>query len=180
MSVLIDRVHNACQLVRHQHERILALQATNKELKVGASQELVTVTERRAKDLEGIVEKLRAELESLRSQRKDLMQEVGILRSSLDRDWDDLVRLEGDMLSLTEAVALLEAELKAEGLKAMVVYKASHGFESGLKKMGQISYEFGYRVALEWLRGMHPEVEIEDDPFAECPEDGNIKIDLRR
>ncbi|RZR98908.1 hypothetical protein BHM03_00028355 [Ensete ventricosum] len=133
---LIDRVHDVGQLVRHQHERILALQVANKELKVGANQELVAAIERHAKELEEIVEKLWAKLESLRSQRKDLEQEVSILHSSLDGARDDRALLEGDVLSLTKAMTLLEAELKTEGLKVVVAYKASQGFESGREKMG--------------------------------------------
>ncbi|RWW53823.1 hypothetical protein BHE74_00039641 [Ensete ventricosum] len=82
------------------------------------------------------------------------------------------------MLSLIEAVSLLEAELKGEGVKAVAAYKASRGFESGLEKMGRVSYEFGYWLALERLRGKHPKIEVEQDPFAECPEDANIKMDL--
>ncbi|RRT34091.1 hypothetical protein B296_00043471 [Ensete ventricosum] len=89
LSALIDRIHDVGQLVRHQHERILALWATNKGLKVGASQELVAIVERRAKELKGTIEKLRAELESLRSQWKDLEQEVNILHASLDGAQDD-------------------------------------------------------------------------------------------
>ncbi|RWW33504.1 hypothetical protein GW17_00001789 [Ensete ventricosum] len=97
-----------------------------------------------------------AELESLRSQRRELEQEVGLLRSSLDGARNNRARLEGDVLSLNEAVVFLEVELKAEGQKAVVAYKASRGFESGLEKMGRVSYEFGYRVALERLWGKHP------------------------
>ncbi|RWV85672.1 hypothetical protein GW17_00052518 [Ensete ventricosum] len=108
----------------------------NKELKVGANQELVAAIERHAKELEEIVEKLWAKLESLRSQRKDLEQEVSILHSSLDGARDDRALLEGDVLSLTKAMTLLEAELKTEGLKVVVAYKASQGFESGREKMG--------------------------------------------
>ncbi|RRT74791.1 hypothetical protein B296_00022001 [Ensete ventricosum] len=52
-------------------------------------------------------------------------------------------------------------ELKVEGPKAVAAYKASRGFESGLEKMGRVSYEFGYRVVLERLRGKHTEIAIE-------------------
>ncbi|RWW67767.1 hypothetical protein BHE74_00024788, partial [Ensete ventricosum] len=76
--------------------------------------------------------------------------------ANLDRARDDRAQLEGDVLSLTEAATLLEAKLKDEGAKAVVGYKASRGFESGLKKMGWVSYEFEYRVALKRLRGKHP------------------------
>ncbi|RRT49757.1 hypothetical protein B296_00036525 [Ensete ventricosum] len=51
-------------------------------------------------------------------------------------------------------------------------------FESSLEKMGRVSYEFGYRVALERLRGKHLEIMIELDPFAECSEDTNVEMDL--
>ncbi|RWV81432.1 hypothetical protein GW17_00057150 [Ensete ventricosum] len=85
----------------------------------------------------GDVNKLRGELESLKTRQKRLEEEVGDLRSSLDGPRNDRARLEGDMLSLIEAVTLLEAELKDEGAKAVVAYNTSRGFESGLEKMGR-------------------------------------------
>ncbi|RWW81190.1 hypothetical protein BHE74_00010441 [Ensete ventricosum] len=54
------------------------------ELKHGANQELVTASECRVKELEDEVKKSQAELESLKNQQKELEQEVGVLRSSLD------------------------------------------------------------------------------------------------
>ncbi|RRT42269.1 hypothetical protein B296_00055545 [Ensete ventricosum] len=91
---------------------------------------------------------------------------------------NDQARLEGDVLSLTEAVAFLKAKLKAEGQKAIAAYKESRGFEFDLEKMGRVSYEFGYRVALERLRGKHSDIMIELDPFVECLEDVNVEMDL--
>ncbi|RZR87470.1 hypothetical protein BHM03_00014910 [Ensete ventricosum] len=156
----------------------LALRAANKGLKLGASQNLVVVAELHAKGLEKDVNKLRAELESLNNQRRDMEQEVGVLRSSLDGARNDRARLEGDVLSLIEAPTLLEVELKAEGPKAVAAHKASRGFESGLEKMGRVSYEFGYRVALKWLREKHSKIAIEQDLFAECPDEANVEMDL--
>ncbi|RWW61080.1 hypothetical protein BHE74_00031875 [Ensete ventricosum] len=72
ISTLIDRVHDASQLVQSQHKKILTLRATNKELKAGVGQELVAIAERRAKELEGKVEKMWTELESLKSHRREL------------------------------------------------------------------------------------------------------------
>ncbi|RWW21846.1 hypothetical protein GW17_00013980 [Ensete ventricosum] len=108
----------------------------------------------------------------------ELKQEAGVLCSSLDGARNDRARLEGDVLSLTEAAAFLEAELKVEGPKAMATYKVSRGFESGLERIGRVSYEFGYRVALERLWGKHIKIAIEQNPFAECPEDANVEMDL--
>ncbi|RRT50150.1 hypothetical protein B296_00050505 [Ensete ventricosum] len=106
---------------------------------------------------------------------RELEQEVGLLRSTLDGARNDRAHLEGDVLSLIKVIAFLEAKLKAEDLKAVAAYKASQGFESGLEKMGRVNYEFGYRVALERLRRKHPDIMIERDPFAECLEDANVR-----
>ncbi|RRT46014.1 hypothetical protein B296_00030068 [Ensete ventricosum] len=132
----------------------------------------------KANELQKIVYQLQAELESSESRRKGLEEEVSLLRSNLDGSQDDQAQLEGDVLSLTEAAAFLEVELKAEGPKVVATYKASREFETGLEKMGRISYEFGYRVALERLCWRHPEVEVEQDPFAECSEEGNVRMNL--
>ncbi|RRT35064.1 hypothetical protein B296_00057119 [Ensete ventricosum] len=95
------------------------------ELRGRVDQDLVTVVESRAKELERDVNKLQGELESLKTKQRRLEEEVGILRSSLDWARNDRARLEGDVLSLIEATTLLEAELKSKGAKAMDAYKAS-------------------------------------------------------
>ncbi|RZR95146.1 hypothetical protein BHM03_00023978 [Ensete ventricosum] len=97
---------------------------------------------------------------------------------TLDGAQNDRARLEGDVLSLTEATALLEVELKAESQNAVAAYKASRRFESSLEKMGNVSYEFRYRVTLERLQGKYPGIMIELDPFAGCPKDANVEMDL--
>ncbi|RRT62488.1 hypothetical protein B296_00011052 [Ensete ventricosum] len=168
------------QLIRSQRERILTLQAMNKELKLGGNQELLAATEHRLKEYEDEAKKLQVELESLRNQRRDLEQEVGVLRSNLDGARNDQAHLEGDVLSLTEAATFLKAELKSEGPKAVTAYKASQGFELSLKKIGRVSYEYGYWVALERLRRKHPEIAIEQDPFAKCPNDAIVEMDLNQ
>ncbi|RRT74586.1 hypothetical protein B296_00014717, partial [Ensete ventricosum] len=118
-------------------------------LKASVGQELAAAAERQAKDLEAEIERMRTELESLRSQRRELEWEVGLLHSNLDGARNDRARLEGDVLSRTKAAALLEVKLKAESQKAVAAYKGSRGFESDLEKMGRVSYEFGYRMALK-------------------------------
>ncbi|RZR75582.1 hypothetical protein BHM03_00062789 [Ensete ventricosum] len=68
--------------------------------------------------------------------------------------------------------------LKVEGSKVITQYKVSRGFESGLEKMGRVSYEFGYRVALERFRAKYRDSTIEENPYAELSEDMNMKMDL--
>ncbi|RRT69328.1 hypothetical protein B296_00024533 [Ensete ventricosum] len=124
------------------------------------------------------VDQLRAELETSKQHRKGLEQEVSIACAGLQEARDDRARLEEEVLPLTEAATLLQSELKAEGLKAITQYKASQGFESGLVKMGQVSYEFGYRVAVERFRAKYLNSTVEENLFAELPEDANMKMDL--
>ncbi|RWW85471.1 hypothetical protein BHE74_00005838 [Ensete ventricosum] len=69
-------VHDASRLVRSQHERILALRAT-KELKGRADQDLVAIVEFHVKELEGDVNKLRGELESLKTHEKGSRRKSG-------------------------------------------------------------------------------------------------------
>ncbi|RRT38341.1 hypothetical protein B296_00042127 [Ensete ventricosum] len=135
-DALIDRVHDGRWMVRMQHERITVPRAANKELKIGAMSEVVAATEQGAKELQANIDQLRAELESSKRLHKDLKQEVDTMHASLQGAQDDRARLEEDVLSLTEALALLEAKLKAKGLKVLIAYKASRRFKSGLKKMG--------------------------------------------
>ncbi|RZS12435.1 hypothetical protein BHM03_00043972 [Ensete ventricosum] len=108
------------------------------------TQEAVAVAKHRARELQSDIDRLRIELESSEHWRKDLKQEINTVRSSLQGARDNRARLEEEVLSLTEAATLLQSKLKAEGPKAVAAYKASWGFESGLEKMGRISYEFGY------------------------------------
>ncbi|RRT53278.1 hypothetical protein B296_00049956 [Ensete ventricosum] len=154
-------------------------ECSSKELMDRAAKSAIWVfAEQWAKELQANVDQLRAELESSKSWRKDLELDVNTVCASLQGARDDRTRLEEDVMSLIEAVVLLEAELKVEDPKAVTSYKASQGFESGLEKMGRISYEFGYRVVLERFPSKHSEAAIEENPFAECPKDGNIKMDL--
>ncbi|RRT56188.1 hypothetical protein B296_00029839 [Ensete ventricosum] len=115
------------------------------------------------------MDQLRAELRSSKNRRNNLKQEVTTLSSNLHVSRRALI---------DQAAALLEKELKVEGPKAMTTYKASRGFKSSLENMGCISYEFRYCMTLKRYRAKHPEAEVEVDPFAECPEDGNVTMDL--
>ncbi|RWW69933.1 hypothetical protein BHE74_00022434 [Ensete ventricosum] len=99
---------------------------------------------------------------ALRAANKELKASIGQELAATTERW--VKELEDKI----ERIRLNLTELKAKGQKAIATYKASRGFESGLEKMGRVSYEFRYRVALERLRGKHPYVMIEVDPFTEC------------
>ncbi|RWW12291.1 hypothetical protein GW17_00024051 [Ensete ventricosum] len=114
---------------------------------------------------------------ALRAANKELKDSVGQeLAAATERQ---VKELEAEIERMrTELESLRSQRREFEQEKVVAAYKASRGFESGLEKMGKVSYEFGYRVVLEQLRGKHPDVMIELDPFAKCPEDANIKMDL--
>ncbi|RWW41509.1 hypothetical protein BHE74_00053012 [Ensete ventricosum] len=61
----------------------------------------------------------------------------------------------------------LKAELQG---KSISDYKQSVGFRWGLRRMGQVSYEYRYRVALARFQARYPDLEIDNDPFIEQPE----------
>ncbi|RWW81827.1 hypothetical protein BHE74_00009741 [Ensete ventricosum] len=48
-------------------------------------------------------------------------------------------------------------------------YKESPNFKSSLKKIGRVSYEFGYNITLTHFRTKHPGLEVEEDPYAILP-----------
>ncbi|RWW59966.1 hypothetical protein BHE74_00033066 [Ensete ventricosum] len=125
------------------HERILALRVANKELKLGANQDLVAVIEFRMKGLEEDVKKLWTELESIKNQRRGLEGGVRVLHSSLDEAQDDRARLEGDVLSLTEATTLLEVELKAKGPKRWSATRRPEDSSRALRRWGRSAMSSG-------------------------------------
>ncbi|RRT67566.1 hypothetical protein B296_00016293 [Ensete ventricosum] len=60
--------------------------------------------------------------------------------------------------------------------QAIEDYKKSLGFEMGLVWMGQVSFEYGYRVALARFQARYPDLEIEEDAFKILPEDSNVSM----
>ncbi|RRT35243.1 hypothetical protein B296_00039447 [Ensete ventricosum] len=114
---------------------------------------------------------------ALRAANKELKASVGQeLAAAAERQ---VKELEAEIERMrTELESLRSQRREFEQEKVVAAYKASRGFESSLEKMGRVSYEFGYQVVLERLRGKHPDVMIELDPLAKCPEDANIKMYL--
>ncbi|RRT40191.1 hypothetical protein B296_00029666 [Ensete ventricosum] len=78
---------------------------------------------------------------------------------------------------LLQAVKDLESA-RAELLgQAVAWYKGSLGFKEGLKRMGRVTYEYGYRVALARFRARYPDADIKKDPFTIHPEDDLVPIE---
>ncbi|RWV78962.1 hypothetical protein GW17_00059977 [Ensete ventricosum] len=72
---------------------------------------------------------------------------------------------------MTGTLEKLRAELPTE---AIADYKKSVDFEMGLVRTGQVSYEYGYWVALTQFKARYLDLEIEEDPFMLLPEDKTV------
>ncbi|RWW08029.1 hypothetical protein BHE74_00047992 [Ensete ventricosum] len=71
----------------------------------------------------------------------------------------------------------LKAELRS---KSIIYYKQAVGFGWGLRRMGHLSYEYGYRVALARFQARYLDLEADSDPFTEKPEDSSVPMETRQ
>lgn len=70
-----------------------------------------------------------------------------------------------------------EHQVAPERVKeAISEYKKSPRFELGLVRSGQVTYEFGYRVALAHFRAKYPDLEVELDPITDLPKDQSVRM----
>uniref|UniRef100_A0A804JDG7 Uncharacterized protein n=1 Tax=Musa acuminata subsp. malaccensis TaxID=214687 RepID=A0A804JDG7_MUSAM len=133
---------------------------------------------------------LEAEVLRLRSEAKAAEEEKGNLRGLLEGAQSEArlargeavvltQRLEGalaDVKGASEALAA-ERERRPEKEKEIIeAYKQSSGFQLGLARSGQVTYEYGYRIALGRFQTSHPGLEVEADPFVSHPEDLDVDM----
>ncbi|RZS19407.1 hypothetical protein BHM03_00051796, partial [Ensete ventricosum] len=77
-------------------------------------------------------------------------------------------KMDDELLQSVKALESARVELPKQAIDR---YKESTGFKEGLKRMGWVTYEYGYRVALARFHALHPDSEVEEDPFTIHPED---------
>ncbi|RRT78490.1 hypothetical protein B296_00010805 [Ensete ventricosum] len=160
----------------------------------GRNPDVVAAAEARAVEAQSIAERLRLELNEANSRRALAEVELEQFRSesaSQERQLADLREWpgnsEGQLRGARARVRQMETELldlarSKEALRedlpkrAIEEYKESPGFEMGLVRMGRVSLEYGYQLALTRLQARHPGVEIELDPFVTLPEDVDITM----
>ncbi|RRT71389.1 hypothetical protein B296_00019680 [Ensete ventricosum] len=140
-------MHDAGQVVHLLTEKISALRVENEELRSGMGPKVVVATKKRVVELGAVVDRLKAALGDSEQHCKDLELATDIICGELKEIQDSRHRLEDEVLKLAQDVEVLRSELQSTGTKAIANYKESHGFQSGLEKMGQVTYEFGYQVA---------------------------------
>ncbi|THU52135.1 hypothetical protein C4D60_Mb10t00810 [Musa balbisiana] len=81
-----------------------------------------------------------------------------------------------DARATSESLADEIRQCPEKDRKLIEDYKKSRGFELGLTWMGQVTYEYGYRIALACFRACYPDLEVVEDPFASFPEDLGVDM----
>ncbi|XP_064969659.1 uncharacterized protein LOC135615293 [Musa acuminata AAA Group] len=182
-TALMDRVRDAGQVIWNLSECNSELCHQLEEVRAGSGPEAVAAAEKRATDSEEEVARLKAALEQSGNSVKELQE---FLR--LDRA--ELRLLKSEALDLTKRVEKAEAEAHAaadalaeeirlrpsKDREAIEAYKKSENFELGLTRMGRVSYEYGYRIALGRFGSCPPGSEVERDPFASHPVDQEVDM----
>ncbi|RRT39329.1 hypothetical protein B296_00044465 [Ensete ventricosum] len=147
---LFDRVHDAGRLITFMDYRITSLQ-----------QEIDALKSRGAFDKE------------LNEARSDLSEVQKLLKEARVR----ARKMDDELLQSVKALESARAELPRQ---AVDDYKESAGFKEGLKRMGRVTYEYGYRVALARFRSLHPDSEVEEDPFTIRPKDNSVPMEKQQ
>ncbi|RWW40154.1 hypothetical protein BHE74_00054449 [Ensete ventricosum] len=86
-------------------------------------------------------------------------------------------RMDDELLQAVKDLESARAELPGQ---SVAQYKGSLGFKEGLKRMGRVTYEYGYRVALARFRARHPDADVEEDPFTIHPEDDLVPMERQQ
>ncbi|RRT32278.1 hypothetical protein B296_00046754 [Ensete ventricosum] len=168
---LFDRVHDAGRLITFMDYRIKQLQEELDALKSNGGPEAVAKAEERASELREELEKTKRERSEELLRRKASEKELHEVRSHL-----------GDAQRLLKEARVRARKMDDELLQALprqsvVQYKESLGFKEGLKRMGWVTYEYGYRVALARFRTRHPDAEVEEYLFTIHPEDDLVPME---
>ncbi|RRT32566.1 hypothetical protein B296_00044035, partial [Ensete ventricosum] len=181
---LFDRVHDVSRLITFMDYRIKQLQEELDALKSNGGPEAVAKVEERASELQEELEKTKRERGEELSRREAAEKELHEVSSHLG-DAQRLLKearvrarkMDDELLQAMKALESTRAELPRQ---SVVQYKESLGFKEGLKRMGRVTYEYGYRVALARFHAQHPDAEVEEDPFTIHPEDDLVPMERQQ
>ncbi|RZS03243.1 hypothetical protein BHM03_00033397 [Ensete ventricosum] len=178
---LIDRVHDAGRLITFMDHRVKQQQEELDVLKSKGGPEAVAEAEERASRLKEELEKVKAEKaeELLRHEasERELRGHLGDAQHLLKEARARARRMDDELLQSVKDLEHARAELP---ITAVAEYKGSLGFKEGLKRMGRVTYEYGYRVARARFRARHPDADVEEDPFTIYPEDDSVPMERQQ
>ncbi|RZS23258.1 hypothetical protein BHM03_00056157 [Ensete ventricosum] len=181
---LLDRVHDSGHLVTHMGNRASLLEAELEKLRLERDPEQLARAKQRVGELEADNAKLKSGLDELSSRLDEADKELnelweGLVESQhqLKEKKVDRRKADDELLKLMRENESLKAELPG---KSVANYKQSVGFGWGLRRMRQVSYEFGYRIALARFQARYPDLEVDSDPFTKRPEDGSVPMETHQ
>ncbi|RRT84645.1 hypothetical protein B296_00011508 [Ensete ventricosum] len=176
-EVLLARATNEMVLITSLQQEIDAL-------KLGGGPEAVAAAKERATKLEKELEKTKREqdevLQRLEISDKELNEARGDLSEAQRQLKEARVRARRADDELLKSMKELESVRVELPRQVTNDYKGSASFKEGLKRMGRVSYEYGYRVALARFRALHPDSEVEEDPFTIHPEDDSVPMERQQ
>ncbi|RRT32019.1 hypothetical protein B296_00048606 [Ensete ventricosum] len=137
--------------------------------------EAIAEAEERASGVREELEKIKGEKAEELLRREASEKELQAVRGHLG-DAQQLLkeartrarRMDDELLQAVKDLESTRAELPGQ---AIARYKGSLCFKEGLKRMGRVTYEYGYRVALARFRARYPNADVEEDMFTIHPED---------
>ncbi|RZS23539.1 hypothetical protein BHM03_00056490 [Ensete ventricosum] len=184
LMALFDRVHDAGRLITFMDYWISNLQQELDALKSGGGPEAVAKAEKRASELEHELEKTKRERDEALQRLEASEKELNKVRSNLAKIQRLLKearvrarKMDDELLQSVKALENTRAELPRQVVDR---YKESADFKEGLKRMGRVTYEYGYRVALARFHALHAGSEVEEDPFTIHPEDDLVPMKRQR
>ncbi|KAJ8506402.1 hypothetical protein OPV22_007288 [Ensete ventricosum] len=174
---LFDQVYYAGRLITFMDYRISQLQQELDTLKSGEGPEAVAKAKEHASELEQELEKTKREQdEASEKELNEVQSNLAEIQRLLKEARVRARKMDDELLQAVKALENARAELPRQAVDR---YKESVGFE-GLKRMGRVTYEYGYWVALARFHALHPDSEVEDDPFTIHPEDDLVSMERQQ
>ncbi|RWW51163.1 hypothetical protein BHE74_00042516 [Ensete ventricosum] len=128
------------------------------------------------------------ELEKTKRERDEALLRLEASEKDLSEVWSNLAevqrllkearvrgrKMDDELLKAVKALKNARIELPRQ---AVIQYKESAGFKERLKRMGRVTYEYGYRVALVRFHARHTYSEVEEGPFTIHLEDDLVPME---
>ncbi|RZS23528.1 hypothetical protein BHM03_00056482, partial [Ensete ventricosum] len=112
-------------------------------------------------------------LEASEKELTEVQSNLAEIQRLLKEAWVKAQKMDDELLQSVKALESARSELPKQAIDR---YKESTDFKEGLKRMGRVTYEYGYRVALARFRALHLDSEVEEDPFTIHPEDDLVPM----
>ncbi|RRT31375.1 hypothetical protein B296_00050483 [Ensete ventricosum] len=164
--------------------RVKQLQEEFDALKSRGGPEAVIEAEKRASELREELEKIKREKaeellrrEALEKKLQEIRGHLGDAQQLLREAQTRARRMDDELLKAVKDLESARAELPRQ---SVAQYKESLGFKEGLKRMGRVTYEYGYWVALARFRAQHLDADVEEDLFTIHLEDDPVPMERQQ